>query len=291
MPMSITARARWSASAALLAALAGGATALAPAAQAAPSPGGASVQSAERSTSVIFANGTGRQLLRTGSGLDHGCWSRDSLPPDAIAKTVSASWASESCGFATGTQGHVTYNIAGTAKDVTVRWNNPYAGSNSYSCDAPEGYECGRSGGGGNNATVNFTLTAKPTARTASLSQAGALAVTPVRSVRVTVVNNSGALLARTGAGLDHGIWSGDNLPPSVMNNGARSRWQSESDGFATGTEGYAEYQMSGGGKVVFRWDNPFSGGNSYDCQVPAGHSCAKAGGGGKNADVVFTVN
>ncbi|MFG2985435.1 Crystal protein ET79 [Streptomyces sp. NPDC048258] len=303
MPMlsHVRTSARWATSAALLAAVASGATVLAPAAQAvtaqavtaeadATTSGGATVQSSERSTSVVFYNNTGRQLQRTGSGLDHGCWSRDGLPPDAIAKTVTASWSSESCGFATGTQGHTSYKIAGTSMEVMLRWNNPYVGSNSYRCDAPDGYACERSGGGGNNATVNFTLTEKNTARLANLAQAGTAAVTPVRSTRVTVVNQSGALLARTGAGLDHGIWSGDQLPPSTINNGDWARWKSESDGFATGTEGSAEYQMSGGGKVVFRWDNPFAGSNSYSCQVPGGHTCAQSGGGGKNAEVVFTV-
>lgn len=36
----------------------------------------------------------------------------------------------------TGTEGEVQYLPAG-AGNVTVHWNNPYAGSNSYSCTAP----------------------------------------------------------------------------------------------------------------------------------------------------------
>ncbi|MFJ8429843.1 Crystal protein ET79 [Kitasatospora sp. NPDC094019] len=303
---------RWAASAALLTTLLGGAAALAPAAQAAPTPssltaapspdtvttapatGAVTVQEAARSTGVSFRNSTQQQLQRTDSGLSHGCWSRDGLPQDAIAKTVTASWKSESCGFATGTEGYTVYRFASDwNQTVTLRWNNPYSGRNSYSCDAPAGYQCSWSGGSGNNANVAFTLTGGPSAfsaKTASDSDLTA-AVTPVRSVKVNVNNYSGALLGRIGAGLDGGIWTGNSLPPSAINNGDRARWQSESEGFATGTAGSAEYLLSGGGKVTFRWSNPFAGSNSYSCEVPSGHNCTTSGGGGKNAEVTFTVN
>ncbi|MFD8979027.1 Crystal protein ET79 [Streptomyces sp. NPDC059564] len=283
---------RWAATAAAIASLAGGATALAPAAQAAPAPApvSASGQPA-RSTAVALTNSTTQHLTRLRSGLDHGCWSTNSLPPDYIARGVATSWTSESCGFATGTQGHTTYKITGTNDEVTLRWDNPFSGSNSYSCDAPSGYSCNWSGGSGNNASVSFTLSGGPRDRMAKAASQSVSAVTPVRSVRVKVVNGSGTLLARTGAELKWGIWSGDSLPPSLINPNARADWQTESEGFMTGTEGSAEYVLAGGGKVVFRWNNPFSGSNSYACEVPATHSCATAGGGGKNAEVVFTVN
>ncbi|MFE6747205.1 Crystal protein ET79 [Kitasatospora purpeofusca] len=309
----ITGPARWTASAALLTTLLGGAAALAPAAQAAPATpssdtvtaapvtaapapatGAVGIQEAARSTGVAFRNSTLQQLQRTDSGLAHGCWSRDGLPQDAIAKTVTATWKSESCGFATGTEGYTVYRFASDwNKTVTIRWNNPYSGRNSYSCEAPSGYQCDWSGGSGNNANVAFTLTGGPSAFTAKTAAAPDLtaAVTPVRSVKVNVYNYSGALLGRIGAGLDGGIWTGNSLPPSAINNGDRARWQSESEGFATGTQGSAEYLLSGGGKVTFRWNNPFAGSNSYSCEVPPGHSCATAGGGGKNAEVTFTVN
>ncbi|MFD8694036.1 Crystal protein ET79 [Kitasatospora purpeofusca] len=306
---SIANPARWTASAALLAALLGGAAALAPAAQAtpsapaapssttvaaAPATGAVTTQEAARSTGVSFRNSTLQQLQRTDSGLAHGCWSRDGLPQDAIAKTVTATWKSESCGFATGTEGYTVYRFASDwNKTVTLRWNNPYSGRNSYSCDAPSGYQCTWSGGSGNNADVAFTLTGGPSAFAAKTAADTDLtaAVTPVRSVKVNVNNYSGALLGRIGAGLDGGIWTGNSLPPSAINNGDRARWQSESEGFATGTQGSAEYLLSGGGKVTFRWNNPFAGSNSYSCEVPPGHNCTTSGGGGKNAEVTFTVN
>ncbi|MEU4154525.1 hypothetical protein [Streptomyces sp. NPDC026659] len=37
-----------------------------------------------------------------------------------------------------------------------------------------------------------------------------------------------------------HGIWSENALPPSLINPSDSGSWQSESDGFMTGTEGLA---------------------------------------------------
>ncbi|MFH8409250.1 Crystal protein ET79 [Streptomyces sp. NPDC018019] len=300
--------ARWATTAAALAALAGGAAGLAPAAQAAPAaakpadataksadaaakPAGAAAKAA-RSVGVAFTNNTSQHLTRISSGLPHGCWSDNGLPQDYVARSVTATWKSESCGFATGTEGYTTYRITGTwDQDVTIRWNNPYAGSNSYSCQAPGGYQCTWSGGGGNNATVTFSLTGGPASLAANQVRGRAVDVTPVRSTQVKVVNETGTLLVRSGAGLSHGIWSGNNLPPSLIKPGERASWKSESEGFATGTEGWVEYLMSGGSKVILRWNNPFAGSNSYSCEAPPGHSCARSGGGGNNATVVFTIN
>ncbi|KAA6222247.1 Crystal protein ET79 [Streptomyces albofaciens JCM 4342] len=293
--------ARWATTAATLAALAGGAAGLAPAAQAAPAaaqPGGTAAQpagaaaKAARSVGVAFTNSTSQHLTRVSSGLAHGCWSDNGLPQDYVARSVTATWKSESCGFATGTEGHTTYRITGTSdQEVTIRWNNPYAGSNSYSCQAPGGYQCTWSGGGGNNATVSFSLTGGPAYAAANQVRGAAAGVTPVRSTQVKVVNETDTLLARSGAGLSHGIWSGDNLPPSLIKPHEWASWKSESDGFATGTEGWAEYLMSGGSKLIVRWNNPFAGSNSYSCEPPPGRSCSQSGGGGNNAKVVFTVS
>ncbi|MCX5148897.1 Crystal protein ET79 [Streptomyces sp. NPDC048550] len=283
--------ARWATAFTAVASLAAGATALAPAALAAPAAGPSPVAaSSARSTDVVFSNSTSQQLTRVSSSLPHGCWNNDSLPPDYIAKGITASWGSRSCGMLTGTEGYTTYRVTATGEQIKIHWNNPYTGSNSYNCDVPSGYTCSRSGGGGDNATVSFTLTGGPAAFKA---QAASTEVTAqaARSTVVRVINNSGTLLARTGAGLSHGIWTGNNLPPSLINPGAAATWESESEGVMTGTEGYANYTMAGGGTVSIRWDNPFSGSNKYQCNVPAPHRCTTSGGGGDNAFVTFAVN
>uniref|UniRef100_UPI0004CB92B3 aegerolysin family protein n=1 Tax=Streptomyces rimosus TaxID=1927 RepID=UPI0004CB92B3 len=273
---------------------------LAPAAQAAPAhapaakavtqPAGAAAKAA-RSTGVSFTNDSTQHLTRVRSGLAHGCWSNNGLPQDYIARTITASWSSESCGFGTGTEGYTTYKITATPyQEVTIRWNNPFAGSNSYSCEAPSGYRCTWSGGGGNNANVSFTLTGGPRTLAANRASRSA-AATAARSTRVRLVNNTGVLLARSGVGLSHGIWTGDDVPPSLIKPDDWATWKSESDGVATGTEGWVEYLLAGGSKITLRWNNPFVGSNSYSCEVPPGRTCAKAGGSGNNAAVVFTVS
>ncbi|MYQ48944.1 Crystal protein ET79 [Streptomyces sp. SID4985] len=282
-----------------VAALAGAAAGLAPAAQAAPAtdaPASASMSaSSARSVAVAFGNNTDQQLIRTYSTLSHGCWDNDSLPPDYVAKHTSPRWGSHSCGMLTGTEGYTNFKIAGTDQVVYLHWDNPYSGHNSYGCDAPAGYNCAISEGGGNNATVYMTLSGGParlTARTANVARAAAVARTAsaARSTRVTLTNYSGRSFVRTGASLSHGIWSENTLPPSLINPSDSGSWQSESDGFLTGTEGRATYTMSGGGTVSVGWDNPFSGHNSYSCDVSAGFACDRVGGDGDNARVTFTV-
>ncbi|MEU1077315.1 Crystal protein ET79 [Streptomyces sp. NPDC005878] len=279
-------------------ALAGAGASLAPAAQAATAaPATSSVSagagasadvsaSSARSVGVAFSNSTNQQLIRTYSSLSHGCWDDDNLPPDYVAKHTSPSWGSHSCGMLTGTEGYTNYRIAGTADEVRMHWNNPYSGRNGYWCDAPSGYQCSISGGSGNNATVRITLTGGP----ATLKASAVAAATPVRSTAVNLLNDSGRALVRTGASLSHGVWSDNSLPASLINPGASGSWKSESSGFMTGTEGRASYMMSEGGIVSISWNNPFSGGNSYTCNVPTGFACDQSGGGGKNAQVTFRI-
>ncbi|OAR27139.1 hypothetical protein A8W25_02385 [Streptomyces sp. ERV7] len=270
-------------------ALAGAGASLAPAAQAATAAASSTSStvsaSSARSVGVAFSNSTDQQLQRTYSSLSHGCWDDDNLPPDFVAKHTSPSWGSHSCGMLTGTEGYTNYRILGTELEVRTHWNNPYSGSNAYWCEAPSGYKCAINGGAGNNANVTMTLTGGPAALKARTS-----AATPLRSTRVALTNDSGRSLARTGASLSHGIWSDNSLPPSLIIPSGTGIWTSESDGFMTGTEGRATYTMSGGGTVSISWNNPFAGGNSYNCSVPAGFVCDRWGGDGKNTRVDFRV-
>jgi hypothetical protein len=84
------------------------------------------------------------------------------------------------------------------------------------------------------------------------------------RSTHVTLNNRTGVNLSKTDDSLDHGIWT--DRPPTII--GDRGEWESESDGFATGTEGRVTYSIDGGGEVRLHWDNPFIGSNSYDESV-----------------------
>ncbi|KOU65337.1 hypothetical protein ADK55_06810 [Streptomyces sp. WM4235] len=244
---------------------------------------------AQRSTSVTLVNKTGQNLVKTWEKLDHGCWTTDMLPPDNIPNDKSPRWASESCGAATGTEGRATYALSNG--EVQLHWNNPYVGSNSYECHVPSGYSCYRSGGGGNNADVTFTVqpswAAKAQSPTSTVPGA-----TAARSTTVTLTNNSGKLLARDGSQLKWGIWSDGMLPPSMVQPGVTAKWASESEGVMTGTEGSVTFSMTGeSNKVTVYWNNPYVGSNGYSCSVPSGYTCSRSGGGGDNAAASFTVS
>lgn len=124
---------------------------------------------AARSTSVSFSNSTRHTtLLRVGWGLDHGEW--DAEPPDEVGPQSNVSWGSESSGFLTGTEGWVRYyplplgspivpSPVPDEETIYIHWDNPYAGSNSYSFSAPPPYAVTQNGdGSGDNAQVGFVL-------------------------------------------------------------------------------------------------------------------------------------
>ncbi|WP_380282901.1 Crystal protein ET79 [Kitasatospora purpeofusca] len=288
--------------------LAAGAVALAPAAQAAAGSGGpqasaqqrAGVEStaqgvsgvtAARSTKVTLVNLTGSGLAKTWEHLDHGCWSTDELPPDYIPNTKAPSWKSESCGFATGTEGSISYALSGGGGQVDLHWNNPYVGSNGYSCSAPVGYTCSRTGGNGNDAEVTFTIRSASGVRGAQ-APAAESALAAARSTTVNLTNNAGTLLVRDGSSLSGGIWSDGMLPPSVVQPGVTAKWASESEGFMTGTAGEVSFTVAGvTSKVKVSWNNPYVGSNGYNCSVPYGYVCTWQGGGGNNAAVSFTLS
>jgi hypothetical protein len=118
------------------------------------------------------------------------------------------------------------------------------------------------------------------------------------RSTHVTLTNESGNNLLLQTDSLEHGEWT--TRPPKVIGN--RGEWASESNGFATGTEGHVRYNMvdlddSKIGEVALHWDNPFVGSNSYDESVsPAadelgdGFTVIHLDGSGNDANVEFQV-
>jgi hypothetical protein len=94
----------------------------------------------------------------------------------------------------------------------------------------------------------------------------------PARSVRITLSNNTPFPLTRVGNGvLCHGKWTdGGWSPPQQIPLRSSGQWQSESDGFLTGTQGWIKYilgntdtEQKTGDKclpeeIFVYWDNPF---------------------------------
>jgi Aegerolysin len=129
------------------------------------------------------------------------------------------------------------------------------------------------------------------------------------RSVTVTVVNCSKVEWKRTDLKLLGGIWgpNGGTVPPEVIagqiedDDGEPIRSEvvfgSESNGFATGTEGWVTYtgsKKSGEsiGLMKIHWNNPFSGGNGFGVDFQDQRYTANVGNSvGNNATVLVDIH
>ncbi|MFZ0845350.1 MAG: Crystal protein ET79 [Pseudolabrys sp.] len=121
---------------------------------------------------VTLENKTDGLLVLNASGLSHGVW--ETAPPSFIDSASTGSWENDSDGFMTGDQGMAAYAlVAGPGKpvnkgQVSVNWDNPYAGTNSYSVSCPPGYDIKYTGGDGGNASVKVTLTISSSSKEAA---------------------------------------------------------------------------------------------------------------------------
>jgi len=114
------------------------------------------------SVSVTFTNTGKLPLVRAGGSLIHGCWTNHTEPPTTIAPFSTVSWASESCGFLTGTEAFVDYRPYGAPSGVIGHfyWDDPTSGDNSATDSAPAGCTSSHSGppSSGDNVSVSFTM-------------------------------------------------------------------------------------------------------------------------------------
>ncbi|GAA2830669.1 aegerolysin family protein [Kitasatospora sp. CM 4170] len=116
------------------------------------------------------------------------------------------------------------------------------------------------------------------------------------RSTVVYLNNWTGCTLTRESWELSHGIWT--LLPPVRIYDQKQGFWSSESNGFATGTEGFAQFYsencanpLLNGRLVRVHWNNPYVGSNSYDwAGSDLKFHLSKAGGSGNNAVVEFSA-
>ena len=121
------------------------------------------------------------------------------------------------------------------------------------------------------------------------------------RSFLITVQNFTGKLWQRSNLGLSGGEWSngGGLVPPeqilkiSLDDDGNAIpgvvQFGSESDGFATGTEGFVQYE-SDIGTFYIGWNNPFVGSNGFGVAVPDGFRAEYGDISGNNANVTVTI-
>jgi hypothetical protein len=98
----------------------------------------AQASAATRDIRVHLTNNSDSTLTFASDTLDHGCWSTE--PPASIAIGQTVDIASESCGVATGTEFHVSYTVDRTGKQMSLHYDNPFVGSDSFDESAPQGY-------------------------------------------------------------------------------------------------------------------------------------------------------
>ncbi len=114
------------------------------------------------------------------------------------------------------------------------------------------------------------------------------------RSTSVEFSNDTrNTLLIKVAQGLDHGEWGAE--PPDRMTPGGHIyQWESHSDGFLTGTEGWVRYYpvatndnivipspVPDEATIYIHWDNPFVGSNSYNTTAPNPYQVVQDGGTG----------
>ncbi|WP_030263691.1 hypothetical protein [Streptomyces sp. NRRL B-24484] len=96
--------------------------------------------------------------------------------------------------------------------------------------------------------------------------------------------------------GLGRGVWTAQ--PPVRIYDQGTGGWSSESNAFATGTEGYARFfpenranPVLNGRLVRVHRNDPYVGSNSYDSTgTDLKFYVSKSGGSGNNASVQFSA-
>jgi subtilisin family serine protease len=112
-----------------------------------------------RTFAITLRNLSGLALRRTNIALNHGVFSGNgsAVPPEHIPNNTKAWWESYGDGFATGTEGSVTYTT--DAGEVVIHWNNPFVGSNGLGIGHPPSMFVEHGSIDRDNAEVTITLT------------------------------------------------------------------------------------------------------------------------------------
>ena len=111
------------------------------------------------------------------------------------------------------------------------------------------------------------------------------------RSVTAYLNNQTSFTLTLKSSSLQGGEWV--IKPPATIAAGQKGKWQSDSDGFMTGTEGNCVYRLSDGKtECKAHWNNPYTGSNSYSLDVDnPTYKGTYDGGGGDNATVNYYLS
>jgi hypothetical protein len=115
-------------------------------------------------------------------------------------------------------------------------------------------------------------------------------AAAAARSVHVIIKNNSNHALIDAHWELSHGIVT--RKPLGRIDPGGIGEMFAESNGFATGTEGFVRYHVEGvSGDAQFNWDNPFVGNNSASGSGPPGYAVQLIGDKGNRTLAFYSFH
>jgi hypothetical protein len=122
------------------------------------------------------------------------------------------------------------------------------------------------------------------------------------RSFFVSIKNFTGKIWDRGDVSLPHGKWTEPNGFPSehVPKNHLDESgdvvpgtdwFEAESDGFATGVEGFVEYTSQGvAGTLRIHFNNPFIGGNEFTANGPSQFTYNWGDPGGSDANITLQI-
>lgn len=121
------------------------------------------------------------------------------------------------------------------------------------------------------------------------------------RSFFVSVKNFTGKKWDRGALVLNHGVWSENGIPSEHWLAAhfddagdlvpGEDWFMSESNGFATGTEGSVEYTSQGiAGTLHIHWNNPFVGGNEFTAIGPTQFTYNWGDPGGNDANITLRI-
>jgi hypothetical protein len=119
--------------------------------------------SLRRSTLIVFLNKTNEELILVTNPHQpsKGVWSAEKYPPVRILAGESGLWQSKSSKLGRGTVGSTAFRIAGDPDQdvVTVSWQNPFFGQNTYRGTVTQkDFNLVIYGVGGSHAIVVFVL-------------------------------------------------------------------------------------------------------------------------------------
>lgn len=116
-----------------------------------------------------------------------------------------------------------------------------------------------------------------------------AAASAAARSSHVIIQNQTAQRLIYVRRSVAHGEITKN--PPAEIAPGGTGDLFAESNGIATGTQGYVVYRIEGvPGEAQFNWDNPFVGSNSASASAPAGYHAGQIGDKGNRTLVFFSI-